>query len=90
LAVVSSPTPKPTRVLVIFSFYFYILACFHLDRVPVPSFIFPLNACLCVRVCHTDNSDLFHFRIATIKQPGLIFWHAFRMSSNHWEAETER
>jgi hypothetical protein len=49
LAAVTGATPKPTRVLVIFSFYFYTLACFHLDRVPVLSFIFPLNACLCVR-----------------------------------------
>jgi hypothetical protein len=58
-AAIHGTTPEPTRVVVIRTSHFNALAGLHLDRVPILSFIFPLNARLSVRVCHSDNSDSF-------------------------------
>ena len=58
-AAIHGTAPEPTRVVVIRRSHFNALAGLHLDRVPILSFIFPMNARLCVRVCHGDNSDSF-------------------------------
>jgi len=63
-AAIHGTTPEPTRVVVIRTSHFDALAGLHLDRVAILSLIFPLNARFCVRVCHGDNSDSLHFRVA--------------------------
>jgi len=58
-AAIHGATPEPDRVVVIRTSHFDPLAALHLDRVPIPSFISPLNARHCVRVCRGEN--LTHF-----------------------------